>query len=88
MQPTTMNRPDTPAPGPPSSFEAMIEASVSSAVDRRFGTATNTLNLEVEEAVVASLNRRLGPDGGKLKAQISLSVNATVEQRLGRSTVH
>ena len=65
------------------SLEAMIEASVNAALDRRLGAASDAPRTYIEKAVTASFDQRLGPDCVNLRNQIGLSVTAAVDQRLG-----
>lgn len=66
------------APGLISSLEAMIQAPVTSFLDRQLGTTADTLDARVQAAVAAALDKRLGPAVGSLGSRIT----SFVEQRL------
>lgn len=68
-----------PVPGLISSLEAMIQASVTSVLDRRLGLAGGDLDTQIQTAVAAALDRRLGPAVGSLGNRMT----SLVEQRLG-----
>ena len=69
------------APGLISSLELMIEASVNSVLDRRFGPAADTLDAQIQAAVAAALDKRLGPTVGSLGNRMT----SLIEQRLGNA---
>lgn len=73
----------TPMSGLLSSLEAMIDVTVSAALDRRLGPARDPLSVQVDAAVTSALDRRLGPAGVDLDNRIEVSVARAVRQRFG-----
>ena len=69
------------APGLVSSLEAMIQASVTSLLDRRLCPTADTLDAQVQASVAEALDRRLGPAVGSLGNRVT----SLVEQRLGNA---
>lgn len=78
-----MDRANTPIPGLISSLEAMINASVSAALDRRLGHNHHPLSVQVDTAVASALDRCLGLGDGDLDNHIETSVARAVNRRLG-----
>lgn len=78
-----MDRANTPVPGLISSLEAMIDASVSAALDRRFGFTADLLSVQVDAAVASALDLRLGIGGVDLENHIETSVARAVSRRFG-----
>lgn len=68
-------------PGLISSLEALIQASVTSVLDRRLGLAEGDLDTQIQAAVAAALDRRLGPAVGSLGNRMT----SLVEHRLGNA---
>ena len=69
---------DTSTPSLISSLEALIQASVASLLDRRLGTAADTLDVQIQAAVTTALDRRLGSEAGVLSDRL----RSLVDQRL------
>lgn len=67
------------APGLISSLEAMIQASVTTILDRRLCPVGDTLDAQIQTDVAAALGKRLGPAVGSLGNRMTL----VVQQRLG-----
>ena len=62
---------DASTPSLISSLEAMIQASVTSLLDRRLGPAADSLDVKIEAAVTKALDRRLGSEVGGLDNRIT-----------------
>ncbi len=69
------------APDLITSLEAMIQASVTSILDRRLGPASGTLDAQIQTAVASTLDKRLGPAVGSLGNRMT----SLVEQRLANA---
>ena len=67
------------APGLISSLEALIQASVTSILDRRLGSTAVALDAQIQTAITAALDKRLGPTVGSLGNRMT----SLIEQRLG-----
>lgn len=78
-----MDRSRTPAPGLILSLEAMIDAAVSSAIDRRLGPDRDTLSVQGDSAVKSTLDRRLGVANTDLNKYISSSLDTAMRERFG-----
>lgn len=78
-----MNLTSTPAPSLISSLEVMIDAFVSSALDRRLGSTRDPLIIQIEAAVAAALDQRLGRAGNDLDKYIQGSIDSAIRQRFG-----
>ncbi len=78
-----MDGANTPMSGLLSSLEAMIDVSVSAALDRRLGPARDSLSVQIDAAVTSALDRRLGPAGVDLGNRIEVSVARAIRQRFG-----
>ncbi len=76
-----MDSNEASAPGLITSLEAMIQASVTSILDRRFGPASGTLEAQIQTAVASALDKRLGPAVGSLGNRMT----SLVEQRLANA---
>ena len=73
--------PAASAPGLITSLEAMIQASVTSILDRRLGPASGTLDAQIQTAIASALDKRLGPEVGSLGNRMT----SLVEQRLANA---
>ncbi len=78
-----MDRAKAPSPGLMSSLEAMIDKSVSAALDRRLGPARDPLSVQVDAAIASALDRRLGLAGVDLDSHIEVSVARPVGRKFG-----
>ncbi len=78
-----MDRAKASSPGLISSLEAMINTSVSAALDRRLGPASDPLSVQVDAVVTSELDRRFGLAGVDLDSHIEVSVARAVGQRFG-----
>lgn len=79
----TMDRANAPAPGLISSLEAMIEASVLSALERRLGPSDDSLSEQIKAAVENALDHRLALMQTEVNARVNSTVSAAVERRIG-----
>ena len=68
-----------------SSIQAMIDASVASALEKRLGLTHISLDARIEAKINSALEKRLGPTVGPLTSQIETSVAAAFDQQLDRA---